>query len=363
MTATSKLWNRSFVALVHVAGWAAFLLYPFFNTPRFGGGPRGPGLPPGSRLEGFRHHLPPVDMEAINNFRIPALVYNIFILAFFYLNMYVLIPKVLIRRGWKMYALTLAAGFLSIYFIHGLIREIFHFEWHRQPLTFSLFTFLTALALSTSLRLTSDRIKFERENKDRENEHLKSELSFLRSQVSPHFMFNVLNSLASLARKKSDQLESAIIQLSQLMRYMLYEPGDHKMSLDREAEYLKNYIDLQKLRFGMDVRVHYLAEIENRDILIEPMLLIPFVENSFKHGIGIVTDPVIDIQLKATQHELSFIVKNKFNPAGDHSKDASSGIGLANVRRRLDLLYKDMYMLNITHENSWFVVELKLILS
>lgn len=363
MTATSKLWNRSFVALVHVAGWAAFLLYPFFNTPRFGGGPRGPGLPPGASMDGFRHHMPPVDMEAINNFRIPALVYNIFILGFFYLNMYVLIPQVLIRRGWKLYTLTLVAGFLSIYFVHGLIRDVFHFEWHRQPLTFSLFTFLTALALSTSLRLTSDRIKFERENKDRENEHLKSELSFLRSQVSPHFMFNVLNSLASLARKKSDQLESAIIQLSQLMRYMLYESGDRKVSLEREAEYLRSYIDLQKLRFGMDVRVHYNADIENRDMPIEPMLLIPFVENSFKHGIGMVNDPVIDIQLNATKHELNFVVKNKYNRVNDQSKDASSGIGLANVRRRLDLLYKDLYILKVSSEDSWFVVELKLILS
>lgn len=363
MTATSTLWNRSFVALVHVAGWAAFLLYPFFNTPRFGGGPRSPGLPPGSRLEGLSHHLSPVDMEAINNFRIPALVYNIFILGFFYLNMHILVPRVLITRGWKLYALALAAGFFSIYFLHGLIRDALHLGWHRQPITFSLFTFLTALALSTSLRLTSDRMKFERENKDRENEHLKSELSFLRSQVSPHFMFNVLNSLASLARKKSDHLESAIIQLSQLMRYMLYESGGSRVSLEREAEYLRSYIDLQKLRFGMDVSVHYSAEVENRDMPIEPMLLIPFVENSFKHGIGMVADPVIDIRLKATRHELRFIVKNKFNQTDNRSKDESSGIGLANVRRRLDLLYKDLYVLQTSSENSWFIVELKLILS
>jgi sensor histidine kinase YesM len=360
--AATKLLNKSIVGLVHVAGWAAFLIYPFFNTPRFG--PRGPGFGQGGQPPNIPMPGPAeLDIVSLNNLRIPALVYNILILGFFYFNIYFLIPKLLIKKGWKLYALAVVAGFLSIYATHTVIRELAGFSWHRQPLSFSIFTFLTALALSTSLRLTSDRIKFEQEHKDRENENLKSELSFLRSQVSPHFMFNVLNSIAALARKKSDQLESAIIQLSQLMRYMLYESGDAKVTLEKEAEYLKSYIDLQKLRFGMDVAVRYNAEIENRETPIEPMLLIPFVENSFKHGMGMVTDPVIEIHLKADDHELNFIVRNKYNDSADQSKDESSGIGLANVQRRLDLLYKNLYILKTSGKDGWFVVELKLILS
>ena len=355
----ARLVNRSLVVLVHVAGWATFLIFPFFNTPRFipGRGPRGG---PPLDLNGGPMNL---DMASLNSIRIPALVFNLMVLCFFYFNMYFLIPKVLIKRGWKVYALSIVAGFFIICGVHRILPELFDLAWHRQPLSFSIFSFLTAFALSTSLRLTSDRMKFEQHHKERENENLKSELSFLRSQVSPHFMFNVLNSLASLARKKSDQLESVIIQLSQLMRYMLYESGDAKVTLEKEAEYLKSYIDLQKLRFGLDVTVRYNAEIENRETPIEPMLLIPFVENSFKHGIGMVRKPTIEIKLKASDKELNFTVKNKFNKNEDHSKDPSSGIGLANVKRRLDLLYKYNYSLLTTSQDDWFVVELNLTLS
>lgn len=356
--AAARLVNRSLVVLVHVAGWATFLIFPFFNTPRFVGGPRSPE----ERLP-FDPDAADIDMASLNSIRIPTLVLNLMILCFFYFNMYFLIPKVLIKQGWKLYALCVIAGFFTIYGIHLVLPELFDLGLHRQPLSFSIFSFLTAFALSTSLRLTSDRMKFEQQHKERENENLKSELSFLRSQVSPHFMFNVLNSLTSLARKKSDQLESAIIQLSQLLRYMLYESGDAKVTLETEADYLKTYIDLQKLRFGVDVTVRYNAEIEDRETPIEPMLVIPFVENSFKHGIGMVRDPMIEIQLKASAKELNFIVKNKFNKDEDHSKDQSSGIGLANVRRRLDLLYKDNYTLLTSSQNDWFVVELKLTLS
>ena len=113
-----------------------------------------------------------------------------------------------------------------------------------RPFVFTAINFLLIFGLSTALRLTNDRVRFERERKEYENERLKSELSLLRSQISPHFMFNVLNSLASLARKRSEQLEAFIIQLSHLMRYMLYESGERRVTLEREHEYLKNYIDL-----------------------------------------------------------------------------------------------------------------------
>ena len=174
-------------------------------------------------------------------------------------------------------------------------------------------------------------------------------------------MFNVLNNLASLARKKSDQLEPVIIQLSHLMRYMLYDSGEKKVSLAKEIEYLESYIDLQKLRFGNDVTVAFETDITKGDMPIEPMLLIPFVENAFKHGIGIIMDPVISIQLVTDETTLHFTVKNKFSSSPE-TKDPSSGIGVQNVSRRLDLLYKDMHDLKIHSSGEWFIVELKLIL-
>jgi sensor histidine kinase YesM len=206
-----------------------------------------------------------------------------------------------------------------------------------------------------------DRADVEAKLKEQENENLKSELSFLRSQVSPHFMFNVLNNLASLARKKSDHLESAIIQLSQLMRYSLYHT-DKKVTLEQEAEYLNNYIELQRLRFGTSVNMHFHVDIERRDLMIEPMLLVPFVENAFKHGVGLIEDPIIIILLEGSSYRISLTVRNKFNPDQQEVKDESSGIGMQNVKRRLDLLYKDLYSFQTyTTEDNWFIAELKII--
>ena len=144
---------------------------------------------------------------------------------------------------------------------------------------------------------------------------------------------------------------------------MLYESGEEKVTLEKEAEYLKSYIDLQKLRFGMDTAVRFNAEVDNRETRIEPMLLIPFVENSFKHGIGMIDEPIIEIILRSKDHELFFSVKNKFNITYDVSKDTSSGIGLANVKRRLDLLYKEKYSLRTSSNDGWFIIELNLSLS
>jgi sensor histidine kinase YesM len=227
------------------------------------------------------------------------------------------------------------------------------------PLFIGVPNFFMVFGLSLALRLMQDRSAYENLLKEREHEKLKSELSFLRSQVSPHFMFNILNSLASLARKKSDALESAIIQLSQLMRYSLYHT-DKKVTLEQEAEYLGNYIELQRMRFGSTIAMHYHVNIERKDLTVEPMLLIPFVENAFKHGVGMIQNPVINVRLEASSYGINFSVRNKFNPA-EKTKDPSSGIGLQNVTRRLDLLYKDLYSLKTYSQDDWFIVELKLI--
>jgi LytS/YehU family sensor histidine kinase len=307
--------------------------------------------------------LPQPSEIDVNTIRLHSVLFNVLLIGFFYLNMYVLIPKVLTKKSWVHYLLSIILCFVVIALASELINNILASQSFRpRPLYFTMLNFFLVFGLSTALRLTSDRVKFERERKERENETLKSELSLLRSQVSPHFMFNVLNNLASLARKKSDQLESVIIQLSHLMRYMLYETGEKRVTLDKEIEYVKSYIDLQKLRFGSDVTVTFQVNVRDSDLPIEPMLLIPFVENSFKHGIGLIPDPMIIVNLSSDNNTLLFSVKNKFNKNGLETKDPSSGIGIQNVRRRLDLLYKNLHEIKIYEGGQWFIVELKLIL-
>lgn len=204
-----------------------------------------------------------------------------------------------------------------------------------------------------------DYLRLERQRKESENENLKSELALLRSQISPHFMFNVLNSLTALARKKSDGLEPVIIKLSQLMRYTIYHSAVPRVELDTELEYLQNYIDLQRLRFGQHIAINFNRNVLQPDFQIEPMLLISFVENAFKHGSVLVENPAIDIAIACRNGILKFDVRNKFVP--NTQKDETHGVGLRNVKRRLELLYENKYELNIKEEAPWFTVDLTLI--
>ncbi|MES2278805.1 MAG: histidine kinase [Bacteroidota bacterium] len=225
----------------------------------------------------------------------------------------------------------------------------------------NMITYIFIIGISISYRIIKDNSKLEKIRKERENENLKTELSFLRSQVSPHFIFNILNNMVSLARKKSDMLEPSLIELSKLMRYMLYENDDERVSLAREVEYLKSYIALQLLRFGDDVTIMFNPPEDINAYYIEPMLLAPFVENAFKHGVGMVEDPQINITLSVNQATgwLDFKVMNTIAPQ-QHTKDKSSGIGLVNVRRRLELLYKEDYTLDIMQNDNVFIADLKI---
>jgi len=227
-------------------------------------------------------------------------------------------------------------------------------------LLFNIFPFLFILACSTAYRMIQDRIQSEQLRQEKETETLKTELSFLRSQVNPHFMFNVLNNMVALARKKSNLLEPSLIQLSSLLRYMLYETDEDKVALQKEVEYLHSYIDLQQQRFGKNLIMLVNTEFTDNNYEIEPMLLIPFVENAFKHGTGMIEKPQIEVELHTEKNVLWFVVKNKYSDQYKEVKDKTSGIGLTNVKRRLNLLYGNNHKLEITKQEGWFITSLQL---
>ena len=256
-----------------------------------------------------------------------------------------------------MLLLTIAVA----YFISRYIEtDIFPSKkrWKKSIFT-DLFGYIFIVGISCSYRIIVDHFKNQKVTKERETENLKTELSFLRSQVSPHFMFNVLNNLVSLARKKSDKMEPALLQLSALLRYMLYEGNENKIPVKQEIGYLQGYIDLQKLRFGEDVDVLFSVSGDTDSFQLEPMILIPFVENAFKHGMGTLEKAKIDIKLAVFEDYLTFEVENDIAPNTD-TKDNSSGIGLVNTKRRLELLYRKTYQLNITDTGEKYRVMLKL---
>ena len=293
------------------------------------------------------------------------LVSNIGLVLLFYLNAYLLIPRFLYRRRYLFYfSLILLAFLLTNFIVHLAISYEFGGDMPlRGHIVFNLFPSLLIITASTLYRYIKDKIKNDQLQQEKENEQLKTELSFLRSQISPHFLFNVMNSAVSLARTRSAQLEETLIKISQLLRYMLYESEFDKVSLLRETEYLENYIELQQLRFGDQVNIFFQKTLEDANARIEPMLLIPFVENAFKHGIGNLSSPRINILLHAGQQTLYFEVRNKFKPNEPRVHDANSGIGIPNVQRRLQLLYPGKHQLLLRQEENWFIAELTIHLS
>ena len=294
-------------------------------------------------------------------FGLPATFYlftTLYHIGLFYLNAFYLYPKLLNRRTWWLYIICL----LAIIIISGMAKVFvlqldpdFQFTAVNKRLIF--FPLVPFLFASIIYALVYDRIRFERMEKEARAQRLDAELKLLRSQVSPHFLFNMLTNMVSMARLQSNLLEPSLIRLSELLRYMLYESNEEKIAITSEIEHIENYVSLQQLRFGEDVKVSLQIQNDYPEGLIEPMLLVPFIENAFKHGIGMVKDPFIQITLTVKEQLLNFTVVNNYNP-GNQSKDKHSGIGLSNVKNRLELLYANNYQLKITNQEGIYSVHL-----
>ncbi|HEX3933167.1 MAG TPA: histidine kinase [Puia sp.] len=309
--------------------------------------------------------------NAHNGYRVNNLPLNYFIvgdllhIGIFYLNAFYLFPHYVNRQRYGAYLLRVVIMIGIAFQLKLIIQRLFFPEILKEYLNikFLLLPTVGIFVISCIYRIILDRIRFEREQKERQAAQLATELKFLRSQISPHFLFNVLTNLVSLARKRSDKLEPSLIMLSDFMRYMLYDTQGKKVTLGTEIEYLKNYMELQRLRFGSDVAVTSAIEVSegDRTHTIEPMLLIPFVENAFKHGVGYLEAPRIDMQLRVDKNRMYFEVQNTTaDPDGSGGNDENSGLGLNNVVTRLRLLYPDHHTLTIRNEGNLFHIILTL---
>ncbi|WP_052315410.1 histidine kinase [Emticicia oligotrophica] len=279
----------------------------------------------------------------------------------FYVNSEVLFAKIYKKQPIR-YFLGVVALILVLLWGRFFVRITFVGSDINKSLFYvnAFIQYLYVFGISASYCFFSDYQKQQEIQRENENERLKSELSFLRSQISPHFMFNLMNSLVSLNRKKSDMVEPVLLKMSDLLRYMLYEKDDKRISLENEVKYLSNYIDLQKVRFGDYVNIEFEVNNSGSSKSIEPMLLIPFVENAFKHGVGMIENPFIRVELDANESELKFKVSNKFSNDKKEIKDGASGIGLNNVKRRLELLYPKQYELAVSESDNLYTTDLKL---
>ena len=286
---------------------------------------------------------------------------NFSLMLFFYLNAFWIIPRFFYRNKWRYAFISLSA--LALILLPSILLIVYHMSphsrWGGPFMGILVFPALLVYTMSLTYRILVDKSVLDKRQKELEAAQLSTELQFLRSQVNPHFIFNVLNNMVSLARKKSDQLEPMLIQLSQLLQYMLYESESEKIALVTEVAYLRSYIELQTMRFGNQISIESVFPDEiTSDIEIAPMLLIPFVENAFKHVSQEIEHPSIQIEMKLNASNLYFRVSNSVSAQQTFEKDASSGIGLINVKRRLALIYPENYHLHQHTENNVYKVEL-----
>ena len=209
------------------------------------------------------------------------------------------------------------------------------------------------------IRYTHDFRKLKATAQQLRIEKQEAELNYLKSQTNPHFLFNTLNNIYALAREKSDLAPESIMRLSKILRYMLYEAGGEYIAIEQELKILSDYIALEQLRYDESLRVNFNYDVEDMKQALPPLLLIPLVENAFKHGVSETrSEPFVDIHLSVSQRQLAFYVKNSAEvfPGDERVKE---NIGLSNLRRQLELLYKE-YSLVVQQGDSVFTATLKI---
>lgn len=231
-----------------------------------------------------------------------------------------------------------------------------------ETLSYNFFSTLWYLGLMVPLKLSIDWYQQQRQLQKIAVEKLQAEVNFLRAQVNPHFLFNILNSLYALTLKKSDLAPDMVLKLSEMMEYMLYDSDEARVPLEKEIGYLQNYIELERLRCGdhSDIVLEIKGQPNRQEIA--PLLLLPLVENAFKHGIGKQTNqPWLHSTLLLEPEGVEMTVENNRPPAS--AATGKGGIGLTNLRKRLELLYPGLHRLSIEEQPTRFRVTLQISLA
>jgi len=239
---------------------------------------------------------------------------------------------------------------------------------YKPPLPFRnlpLFNFLLTscmvTGLSLGLRFSEKLILNEKMRKEAEKEKLHTELALLKHQINPHFLFNTLNSIYSLALVKSDMTAEAVMKLSDMMRYVIQDVGHETVPLELELEYLLHYVELQKMRLNEKVDVQLTIEGDPNPYRIAPIILVPFIENAFKYGISSHEHAAIRIEMKISRGLLTFMVSNQV--FAGREKTETFGIGIQNTRQRLLLIYPGKHKLDLTNNGKVFIVNLEISLA
>lgn len=300
-----------------------------------------------------------------------AALFHAFLLPAVYLNLLLVLPKYASRRKWLLFIVSV----IIIIILFSWLNFSFFQYWSNYILPdyffisyFSIWEvclfFVVYIGISSLLKLSKSWFsvnELQRQLLQAEKDKAQIELQALKAQINPHFFFNTLNGIYSMTLDKDERLPATVLQLSHLMRYFLYESKEEFVPLEKEWQVLQDYISLQKIRSNQALHIEKQLEGEIRQQQVAPLLLITFLENAFKHGAKGNTGPVtIRLLLQVTGNELIFTIENTKGTVDDVEQDEYKGVGLKNVRRRLELLYPNKHKLNIVDNEATFMVNLQI---
>ena len=356
MQKTNKLSSRSIIrVMLHILAWTILLGIPLYLIKRWDAG-----------------------MNFVWVYYTNTLISG----AIFYISYLFLIPRFFFKDRVKYYV-SVAILIFGFYFISDQSNKlIFKYvpdqnrvedanrphrsEPHGRPpyrqihLFNYAFTSIFLVFFSLGLRMIERNDSIEKRQKELEKEKLNSELAFLKSQISPHFFFNTLNNIYSLIGINTEDAQNAVLKLSKLMRYLLYDSEQGLSELSSEIDFMNNYIDLMRLRMSDKVKLNVDFPSKYENTAIPPLLFIPFIENAFKHGISYREKSFIDIAMEVGKEWITFTCRNSIVKAADETGTNRSGIGLENVSKRLNLLFPGSHELIIDKSNVVFHVILKI---
>lgn len=386
--------KKIFIVLVHIAVWICFFMLPYIFSDQ----------PKESSAILIKHRI------------VLLSVINLYLLAFYYLNTLLLIPKLLFAKKLLVYIFIVALFFAAFVYVprpitfaingttEETIREEMRTEFKMRRINMpadslsitpqkrdsirakkdsikiakrnaparnnnlalryfpgSFVVFLLVFSIGLCIAIMQQWRKAERVKEEVQHEKTTTELSFLKSQVNPHFFFNTLNNIYSLAIVQSDKTAPTVMRLSAIMRYILTETQSDKVPLENEIDFVKNFIDLQLVRLTDKVKVNFNTEGDTSSKQIAPLLFISFVENAFKYGVSTKEPSEIDIIFQASNNSIHFNVTNTIVKADNGIVD-TTGIGINNAKRRLELLYPGKHVLKVLNDGKKFEVQLEIII-
>jgi len=310
------------------------------------------------------------------DFSTPALAAKLTLLkvadlaAMVHISNYILVPYLLYKKKYFFFGLIYVVLIFSFsifkMYLEGLLMHnsgAFNLSARfKERIYDNTIPHFLLVSTGVAFKLLLDHAKAQKQIGEIAKEKAETELHFLKSQINPHFLFNSINSVYFLIDKKNEDARNALHTFSEMLRYQLYECNGNKVSLQKELSFLKDYINVQQLRKNKNLEVHFDVTKNNTDVFIEPLLLIPFVENAFKHLSHFDDDrkDVINICIDMEENNFRFAVENTTNTHKIKAMPNESGIGLTNLKRRLELLYPGKHDLRIENDNDWFKANLSI---